>query len=73
LKAAEIDGPVSKLCRSHGMSSAAFLPIVIKCWGMDASLISENKQLQALNARLKWMYADIAMKNELVKKAFAKK
>ena len=41
--------------------------------GMDASLISEMKQLQAENARLKRMYADIAMQNELVKEALAKK
>ena len=41
---------------------------------MDASLISEMKQLQqAENARLKRMYADIAMQNELVKEALAKK
>ena len=39
----------------------------------DASLISEMKQLQAENARLKRMYADIAMQNELVKEALAKK
>jgi len=36
-------------------------------------LISEMKQLQAENARLKRMYADIAMQNELVKEALAKK
>jgi putative transposase len=31
------------------------------------------KQLQAKNARLKRIYADIAMQNELVKEALAKK
>jgi putative transposase len=40
---------------------------------MDASLIPEMKQLQTENARLKRMYADIAMQNELVKEALAKK
>jgi putative transposase len=50
-----------------------FLPVAFKIWGMDASLISEIKQLQAENARLKRMYADIAMQNELVKEALAKK
>ena len=39
---------------------------------MDASLISDMKQLQAENARLKRMYADIAMQNELVKEALEK-
>jgi putative transposase len=49
------------------------MPVAFKVWGMDASLISEMKQLQAENARLKRMYADIAMQNELVKEALAKK
>ena len=40
---------------------------------MDASLISEMKQLQVENARLKQMYANMAMQNELVKEALAKK
>jgi hypothetical protein len=43
-----------------------------KYGGMDASLISEMKQLQAENARLKRMYADMAMQNELVNKRWQK-
>ena len=66
LKEAESGVPVSELCRTHGMSSAAFYQWRSKYGGMDASLISEMKQLQAENARLKRMYADIAMQNELV-------
>ena len=67
LKEAESGVPVSELCRTHGMSSAAFYQWRSKYGGMDASLISEMKQLQAENARLKRMYADIAMQNELAK------
>jgi hypothetical protein len=52
---------------------AAFYQWRSKYGGMDASLISEMKQLQAENARLKRMYADIAMQNELVKEALVKK
>jgi len=73
LKEAENGVPVPELCRTHGMSSAAFYQWRSKYGGMDASLISEMKQLQAENARLKRMYADIAMQNELVKEALAKK
>jgi putative transposase len=73
LKEAENGVPVSELCRSHGMSSAAFSQWRSKYVGMDASLISEMRPLQAENARLKRMYADIAMQNEPVKEAFAKK
>ena len=73
LKEAENGVPIFELCRTHGMSSTAFYQWRFKYGGMDASLISELKQLQAENARLKRMYADIAMQNELVKEALAKK
>ena len=73
LKDAKNGVPVSKLCRTRGTSSAAFYQWRSKYGGMDASLISEMKQLQADNAGLKRMYADIAMQNELVKEALAKK
>jgi putative transposase len=36
-------------------------------------MISEMKQLQVENARLKRMYADVSMQNELIKEALAKK
>jgi putative transposase len=73
LKEAENGVPVPELCRTHGMSSAAFYQWRSKFGGLDASMISEMKQLQAENARLKRMYADIAMQNELIKEALAKK
>jgi putative transposase len=40
---------------------------------MDASLILEMKHFQAENVRLKRMYVDLVMQNELVKEALAKK
>jgi len=64
---------VSELCRTHGMSSPAFHQWRSKYGGLGTSLISEIKQLQAENARLRRMYADIAMQNELVKEALVKK
>ena len=73
LKEAKNGVPVSELCRTHAMSSAAFHQWRSKYGGMDASLRSEMKQLQTENARLKRIYADIAMQNELVKEALAKK
>ena len=73
LRQAEGGVPVAELCREHGMSNASFYKWRAKYGGMDASLISEMKQLQAENARLKRMFADVAMQNELVKEALAKK
>jgi putative transposase len=72
LKEAENGVPVSELCRTHGMSSAPLYQWRSKYGGMDASLISEMKQLQVENARLKRMYANMAMQKELVKETLAK-
>jgi len=36
-------------------------------------MMSEMKQLQGDNMRLKRMYADVSMQNELIKEALAKK
>lgn len=55
LKKAENGVPVPELCRTHGMSSAAFYQWRSKFGGMEASLISELKQLQPENAWLKRM------------------
>ncbi len=62
-----------ELCRTHGMSSAAFQRWRSKDGDMAASLISEMKQLQADTARLERMYADIVLQNEFVKDVLAKR
>ena len=65
--------PVAELCREHGMSSAAFYRWRAKFGGMDASMISEMKAMAEENRRLKRMYADMAMQNDLLKDALGKK
>ena len=54
LKQAEGGVPVSELCREHGMSSASFYKWRAKFGGMDASLMSEMKDMADENRRLKW-------------------
>ena len=73
LKQAEGGVPVSELCREHGMSSASFYKWRAKFGGMDASLMSEMKSMAEENRRLKKMYAEMAMQNELLKDALGKK
>ena len=65
--------PVSELCREHGMSSASFYKWRAKFGGMDASLISEMKDMAEQNRRLKKMYAEMSMQNDLLKEALGKK
>ena len=73
LKQAEAGTPVPALCREHGMSSALFYKWRPKFGGMDASMIKRLKELEAENARLKKMYADVQLQNEVIKEAIEKK
>lgn len=73
LKQAESGVPVSELCREHGMSSASFYKWRAKYGGMDASMVSQMKAMEAEKKRLKRMYAEMSMQNDLLKEAFGKK
>ena len=73
LKQAEAGTPVPALCREHGMSSALFYKWRSKFGGMDASMIKRLKELETENARLKKMYADVQLQNEVIKEAMEKK
>jgi putative transposase len=73
LRQAEGGVPVSELCREHGMSSASFYKWRAKFGGMDASMVSQMKAMEAENRRLKRMYAEMSMQNDLLKEALGKK
>lgn len=73
LKQAEGGVPVSELCREHGMSSASFYKWRAKFGGMDASMVSQMKTTADENRRLKRMYAEMSMQNDLLKEALGKK
>ena len=73
LKEADLGMSVPDLCRKHGMSSATFYKWRSKYGGMDASMISEMKTMAEENRRLKRMYAEMSMQNELLKEALEKK
>jgi len=61
LKQAESGVPVSELCQEHGMSNTSFYEWRAKFGGMDASMVSELKAMEAENRRLKRMYAEMSM------------
>ena len=73
LKQAEGGTPVPELCRAHGMSTASFYKWRSKFGGMDASMISEMKSVSEENKRLKRMYIEVQMQNDLLKEALGKK
>ena len=73
LKQAESGVPISELCREHGMSNASFYRWRAKYGGMDASMVSQMKAMEAENRRLKRMYAAMSMQNDLLQEALGKK
>jgi len=73
LKQAEAGTLVPALYREHGMSSALFYKWRSKFGGMDASMIKRLKELEGGgDARLKKMYADVQLQNEVIKEAWKK-
>lgn len=73
LKQAEGGLAVAELCREHGISAATFYKWRAKFGGMDASMMAEMKTMQEENRRLKKMFAELSMQNELLKEALGKK
>lgn len=67
LKAAEGGRAATDLCREHGMSSAAFYKWKAKYGGMEASDILRMKELEAENAKLKQMFAELNLENKVLK------
>ena len=72
LKQAEGGTPVSELCREHVISTATFYKWRAKYGGMDTSMMSRLKELEAENSRLKKMYAEERLKAEILKEAIEK-
>ena len=73
LKEADAGMKVRDLCRKHGISDATYYKWKSKYGGMEASDLKRVRELEAENARLKRMYADLALENTAMKDLIAKK
>ncbi|MDP4218517.1 MAG: IS3 family transposase [Bacteroidota bacterium] len=73
LKQQEGGIPTKELCREHGISAATFYNWKSKYGGMEASDVKRMKELEEENAKLKRMYANLALDNEILKDLFTKK
>ncbi|SPU50453.1 Transposase [Bordetella trematum] len=73
LKRAEAGLAVPELCRELGISSATFYKWRSKYGGMDVSMMSRMKELEAESARLRKMYVEEKLKAELRAEALEKK
>jgi putative transposase len=72
-KQQEAGKPTKELCREHGICDAAFYNWKSRYGGMEASNMRRMKELEEENARLKKMYGNVAMDNEILKDLFIKK
>ena len=73
LKRVEAGLAVPELCRELGISTAAFYKWRAKFGGMDTSMMSRMKELEAENRRLKKMYIEEKLKAEIATEYLAKK
>lgn len=73
LKQADAGVAVKDVCRQAGISVPTYYQWKSKYGGMDASDLKRVKELEAENARLKRLYADLALENAAMKDLIAKK
>ena len=65
--------PTKEICRQHGISEATFYNWKSRYGGMEASDVKRLKDLEEENSRLKKMFADLSLDNQILKELFAKK
>jgi putative transposase len=73
LKEADAGMLVKDICRKHGISDATYYTWKSKYGGMEASDLKRMKEMENENAKLKRMYADLALENAAMKELITKK
>lgn len=73
LKLAENGMSVTKVCLSHDVSNATFYRWCAKYSGMDISMLSKVKHLEAENNGMKLTYAELQLDNDVLKDVMTKK
>jgi putative transposase len=73
LKRGDAGVPVKELVRQAGISSATYYQWKSKYGGLEASDLKRVKELEAENAKLKRMYAELALDNAAMKDLIEKK
>ena len=73
LKDAEGGIAVADLLRKHGISKATFFKWRSKYGGATVADVKRLRELEAENAKLKRMYADLALENAAIKDVLNRK
>jgi len=64
---------VKDICRKHGISPSTYHKWKSKYGGLSVSELRRVKELEAENAKLKRMYADLSLENDALKNLISKK
>jgi putative transposase len=73
LQSVENGLPVTEVIREHGISRATFFLWKAKYAGSTVAELKRLRELEAENARLKRMYADLALENAAIKDVLTRK
>lgn len=73
LKDGDAGIPLAELVRKHGISRATYLNWKSKYAGATIADVKRMKELEAENAKLKRMYADLALENAAIKDELSRK
>jgi len=65
--------PVAELCRKHGISKATYYLWKSKYSGVQVSELQRLRELEAENAKLKRMFAHLALENAAIKDVLNRK
>lgn len=73
LKEGEAGVPVAEIVRKHGISSATYYNWKSKYAGIAVSELKRMRELETENAKLKRMYAELALENAAIKDVLSRK
>ena len=73
LKDGDAGLPLAELVRKHGISRATYFNWKAKYAGATVADLKRMKDLEAENAKLKRMYADLALENAAIKDVLSRK
>lgn len=73
LNEGEAGMPVAELCRKHGIRNATYYLWKSKYSGVQVSELQRLRELEAENAKLKRMFADLALENAAIKDVLNRK
>ena len=73
LKEGEAGVPVAQIMRKQGISQATYYNWKAKYGGASVAELKRLKELEGENAKLKRMYADLALENAAIKEVLTRK